>query len=161
MTMQKISNSRFQISDFRSQISSLKSQTCGRRGFTLLEVTLAGLLLVVLMAITVQMLGWVVSERRAAERRQWAIQEAANVMERLVVQPWDELTSDVEEAIDLSPQASAVLPDAELQVTVAAEPDQPDAKRLSVAVRWRPRPDQAAVQVRLTSWVYPRKEAQP
>ena len=153
MTVKRISNPR-------SQISNLKSQICDRRGFTLLEVSVAGLLLAILMAITVQMLGWVASERRATERRQWAIQEAANVMEQLAAQSWEKLTSDHVAAIELSAQARQVLPDAELQVTVVVEPEQPGTKRLSVTVRWQPRPEQPAAQARLTSWVYRREETQ-
>jgi hypothetical protein len=153
MTVKKISNPK-------SQFSNLKFQICDRRGFTLLEVSLAGLLLVVLMAITVQMLAWVASERRAADRRQWAIQEAANVMEHLAARPWENLTADHVASIELSAPARDVLPEAELQVTVVVEPDQPNAKRLGVTVRWHPRPEQPAAQARLTSWVYRREESQ-
>ena len=154
MTVKKISNCK-------SQISNLKSQIFDRRAFTLLEVSVAGVLLVALMAAAVQMLAWVAAERRASERRQWAMQEAANVMERITAQPWESLTSEDPDSgrlasVELSPHAQQMLPEAELHVTVASEPEQPDAKRLIVAVRWQRRPGEQPAQVRLTSWVYRR-----
>ena len=125
-----------------------------RSGFTLLEVSVAGFLLVILMAITVQVLGWATAERVAIERRQWAIQEAGNIMERLTTQPWESLTAEAAAAVELSPQAREMLSESELKIEVANEPGQPSAKRLTVQVRWQRRPGQPAAPVRLTSWVY-------
>src|SRR5438445_497746 len=59
------------------------------RAFTMIEVALTVFLLAIAMTATVQVLGWVAAERRAVERRQWAVQEVANVMERLTAEPWD------------------------------------------------------------------------
>ena len=154
------------FSNFKFHISNLRSEISNRRGFTLLEVSVAGVLLAVLMAAAVQMLGWVAAERRALERRQWAMQEAANVMERITARPWESLSPDPDPdpdresgslaSVELSSHARDVLPEAELHVTVADEPEQPDAKRLVVVVRWQRRPGEPAAQVRLTSWVYRR-----
>lgn len=161
MTLKKISNHESQISNHESQISILKSeisnltsQISNPRGFTLLEVSVAGVLLVLLMAVAVQMLGWLASERQAADRRQWAMQEAANVMERLSAQPWERLTSEHAAAIELTAAARQLLPEAQLDVKVIDESEQPDAKRLVIAVRWQRRPGQPVAQVALTSWVY-------
>ena len=41
------------------------------------------LVLMVVMASTVKLLGFVAGDRRASERRQWAIQTVSNVMERI------------------------------------------------------------------------------
>ncbi|HEX8202509.1 MAG TPA: prepilin-type N-terminal cleavage/methylation domain-containing protein, partial [Isosphaeraceae bacterium] len=57
--------------------------TSPRRGFTLVEMAAAAAILMVAMTLTVQLVGWVATERRAAEQRTRAIQEAANLMERL------------------------------------------------------------------------------
>ena len=65
-----------------------------RRAFTMVEVTLLAFLLAVAMTTTVQVLGWVATQRRAVERRQWAIQEVANLMEHLTAEPWDRVTPD-------------------------------------------------------------------
>ena len=65
-----------------------------RRAFTAVEVALAVFLMAVAMTATVQVLGWVASERRAVERRQWAVQEVANLMERLTAAPWERVTPE-------------------------------------------------------------------
>lgn len=126
------------------------------RGFTLLEVAVAAAVLVLLMAVTVQMLGWAAAERRAAERRQWALQEATNVLERLTAQSWDSLTAEAVASVELSSQARAVLPDAELKIEVTNRPGPPSAKQLVVDVRWQRPAGQSVASVRLSSWVYRR-----
>ena len=142
-------------------IKNQKSKIKNASGFTLLEVSVAGALLFVLMVVAVQMLGWVASERRAAVRRQWAVQEAANVMERLTAQPFERLSADQAAAIELSAATRQVLPDAQLEVNVVDEPEQPIAKRLLVAVEWRPRPDQPVARVAITSWMYRHEGTEP
>jgi len=76
-----------------------------RRGYGLLELTLSVILLLAAMMMMVKMLGWVASERRAAERRQWAAQELSNAMERIVSEPFERVTTE---------RASAVLADVPL-----------------------------------------------
>ena len=136
------------------QIESRKSRIGSPTGFTLLELSVAAVVLMLVMAITVQVLGWAAAERRAAERRRWAAQEAANVMERLTSRPWDSLTAEAAAAVELSPQARAVLPEGELAIEVTSQPGPPRAKRLIVAVRWQRPAGQPAASVRLTSWIY-------
>ena len=137
-------------------IENRKSRIENPTGFTLLEVSVAAVVLVLVMAITVQVLGWATAERRAAERRQWARQEATNVLERLTAQPWDRLTAESAAMLELSPQARAVLPEGELRIEVTSQPGPPRAKRLSVDVRWQRPAGQPDASVRLTTWVYPR-----
>ncbi len=139
-------------------INNQKSRIKNASGFTLLEASVAGVLLVVLMVIAAQLIGWVLSERRASERRHWATVEAENVMERLSSVPWNELTSVRAAAERLSPQAGTVLPAGELKTKIADEPDSPDAKRIDIEVRWERRPHEQAAPVRLTAWVYRRGE---
>ncbi len=65
-----------------------------RRGFGLVEMTIACVLLAAAMAATLQVVGWVALERRAVERRERAVLEASNLMERIAARPWDELTTE-------------------------------------------------------------------
>ncbi len=132
-----------------------------RRGILLMETVVAGLLLMAAMVLTVQMLGWVASERRDAERRQWASQQAANVMERLTAWPWSELTEENVKSIDLDPDTSRFLPDARL--VIAITPSMLDAdktasspitlKRITVEIRWPGRQGREEIPSRLTAWV--------
>ena len=41
------------------------------------------------MTLTVKVLGWVGTEHRAWDRRQWAAQEASNLMEQATARPFD------------------------------------------------------------------------
>jgi hypothetical protein len=133
----------------------------GRRGLTTIEMVMATLVLGVAMTLTVQILGWVVRERRGADRRAIAVQEAANAMERLAAQPWDQLTPEAARAEPLSSEALRALPGAELNVMVSAEADKPGLKRIGVQLRWRGRASVYEAPVRLTSWVARRGRAEP
>lgn len=137
--------------------------SCGRaavrrRAFTLVEVTITALLLVVAMTVTAQLLGWVAAERRAVERRQCAIQEAANLMERLTSRPWSELTSETLARVPLSDEARQTLPGAELSVAAETSTAPVAARRLSLRLRWRNRSGGWEAPVRLTAWAYRKGE---
>ncbi len=126
---------------------------CGRRGFTLVELALTVGMLAIAMSVTVQLLGWIVAERRASERRQFAAQEAANVLERFAARPFDGLTPEAARAVTLSEAARAVLPGAELSVVVDDRGAAPDARRVAVRLRWRQRSGEWDAPVRLTTWI--------
>ena len=130
-----------------------------RRGFLLVEFAAAMLVLAVAMAVTVQILGWLAAERRSAERRQSAADEAANVLERLTLRPWDDLTPEAVRGVPLSDQARRVLPDGALSVQVAEAGKDVAMKRITVEVRWRDRAGGATKPVRLTAWVARRGRA--
>ncbi len=83
------------------------------------------------MTLTVQVVGWLVSARRASERRQWAAREAAVVMERLTALPWDRVTADSANDLAYSEQVKNELPEGELTVSV----DEPGRSRIEAALR--------------------------
>ena len=62
-----------------------------RRGFTALEVATSVLVLMTSMGMTVRVVGWVATDRRAADRRQWAAGRSKHPGTRLVraVRPGD------------------------------------------------------------------------
>jgi len=126
-----------------------------RGGYTLVEVVLSVVVLLSAMTVVVKLLGWVGLERREADRRSWAVQEVANVMERLTARPFDEITAEQAGRLTLSPSARQSLPEAELAVGVAE--DQPgagrSAKRIAVRLRWRGRAGEWEAPVRLTTWI--------
>jgi predicted negative regulator of RcsB-dependent stress response len=142
------------ISDFKSGISN-------RRGFTVLELSSATVLLVAALVVAVQVLGWIVLERRSAERRQWAAQEVANVMEHLAAQSWDDLSDESAQVVRLSPQVADLLPNAELHAAVTRSEAEPAAKRIAVELKWRNHTGDFDAPVRLTTWVYQRGGGSP
>lgn len=130
----------------------------GRRAFTMIEVAVATLLLAIAMTLTVQILGWVAAERRALERRQCAIGEVANILERLAARPWGRLSAETAKTVTLSETARRSLPDAELTVKVAELAEGGDAKRILVSLRWRTRQGNWDAPVRLAAWSYRRRD---
>src|SRR5262249_13531721 len=126
-----------------------------RRGSLLVEVAMATVMLMIAMSLTVKVLGHVGAQRRASEYRQRALQEIANVMERLTAHPYDAITAELTSHCKLSSAVSRSLPDAELSVGVAQE--QPgggrSVKRITVSLRWRGRSGEWEAPVRLSTWV--------
>jgi len=126
-----------------------------RQGYALLDVTVALFVAVTAMTVTVKVLGWMAAERRAGDRRQWASQEAANVLERAVAGPYDALTAERVRALASAAKAETVLPGAAWDVEVADDPAAPrPARRVSLRLRWRDRSGGWGAPVRLSAWVF-------
>lgn len=132
-----------------------------RRGYTLIELTIASLLLGTAMGLIAPALIWIARERRAADRRQEALQEVQNVLERLTARPWETVTADLAGETQLDERLRDQLPEAKLSVEVAEVPDDAEAKRVSVELRWENGPERAAAPVRLTAWMYRRGRPAP
>jgi Tfp pilus assembly protein PilV len=125
-----------------------------RRAITLLEVMVAGVLVGAITVLCLQVLGAATTQRRAVETEQTAVREAANLMERLTVTPWADLTPQGTEQVRLSQEALQSLPDADLQINVTTTADQPPAKRIDLSLRWQNRNGQPQRHVELVAWVY-------
>lgn len=127
-----------------------------RRGFAMVELTISTLLIAAALAIVVQTVGWLAAQRRGAERRQRATQEAANLMERLAARPWDELTPELARSLTLSPATAATLRDGALDVAIAPGRGEPASKSVAITIRWGDRSGTSAAPVRLVAWVHRR-----
>ncbi len=126
------------------------------RGSLLVELVIAAGLLAVILSLTVKVLGQVGQQRRAAERRQRALVEASNAMERITARPYDEITSQNAGAVKLSPDATATLPGAELNVDVRDESvSGVSSRRVAVRLRWRGSAGEWEAPVRLVTWIEP------
>jgi hypothetical protein len=124
-----------------------------RPAFAAAEIALSILLLAVVMTTTVHVLGLVAGERRAVERRELAIQEAANVMERLTAEPWDGVTPELARGIALSDGLRRALPGPELAIEVDEKDAAAGSKRVAVRLRWRNRAGGWEAPVRVTAWI--------
>jgi hypothetical protein len=129
-------------------------QVSTRRGTSILEVVVSGVLLVALMTVCLEFLRAAAAQRRAAQQRQTAIQEAANVMERLSARPWEELSPQGVAGLELSQPARDLLPAVKLAVEVTSPPDQPGAKRIAVSVYWEDDAGEPVRPVCLIAWRY-------
>src|SRR3954470_443770 len=112
-----------------------------RRGSMLAELAMSAVMLMIAMALTMKVLGWVAAERRAWDRRQWAAQEVANLMERVAARPFEAVTASSAEPLGLSPQAKQLLPEPELKVEVGEDGPAGGAgsKRIAIRLRWHNR----------------------
>lgn len=124
-----------------------------RRGISLLEISTAGILLATTLVVCLQLARATATQRRGLQDRRLAVREAANVMERLSVQPWQELTAEGVGEVQLSEEAQQVLPQSKLEIEVT-KPDELGGKRITVVVRWLSRTEQAERSVRLVAWRY-------
>lgn len=132
-----------------------------RRGYTLIELTIASLLLGTAMGLIAPALIWIARERRAADRRQEALQEVQNVLERLTARPWEAVTADLAGETQIDERVRDQLPEAKLSVEVTTVPDDTEAKRIAVELKWENGPERPAAPVRLTAWIYRQGRAAP
>lgn len=130
-----------------------------RRGLTILEVTVAGVLLAAAATLVARVLATTAGVRREAQRREWALQEASNLLERITAKPWDSVTLETAAAEGLSEETGRTLPDGTVEVNVIEVPQPLPGKRITVVVRWKKGAGEAASSVRLSTWMYRRGSA--
>lgn len=124
-----------------------------RYAFTLIEAAAALVLLSALATLVVQITAWSAVERRSNQRRQIALAEAANQMERLVA---DRLSLKPQEAseVPLSKTAEEMLPAGKMTTEVHIAADSPDLKRVVIEVNWADQSGESSLPVRLVTWVF-------
>ena len=120
-----------------------------RRAFSLIEASIAVILLLSAMTLTVRVVAAIALERRSADRRLVAIREADNLLERIT-----DGHSIAEGPLSLSPEGAGALRGGAVTVDRVLEGgDGPPLERITVTVRYRERGDIMAAPVRLTTWV--------
>jgi type II secretory pathway pseudopilin PulG len=129
-----------------------------RRGFMMVEMMLATLLVGVLMALAVESVAWTVRARRSVDQRAAAQEEAANQLDQLTSLAWSDLTAERLSSSQLSPEAQAILPESTLDVALyeSAANEKPSAKRITVSIGWMDDNGLRGPPARLTAWIYRR-----
>lgn len=131
-----------------------------KNGFVLVELAICVIVLLAAMAITVKVLAWVGAERRAADRRQWAVAALANSLERIGAEPFDRVSDETAGLILRRSLSPNLVPGSESNASVKVDATSPlPAKRVSVRVRWKNRYGEWDAPVVLTSWVYRMRKA--
>ncbi|HEY4761510.1 MAG TPA: hypothetical protein VIH42_13090 [Thermoguttaceae bacterium] len=125
-----------------------------RRGIFLVEIIVACVLLFALMAACLHFFSATASQRWTMERRQTALCEAANIMERLAQRPYSELTAETLSQTSLSEETQRLLSDGELKIEIDSEEAKPPAKRITITIRWQDQAGQWTQPVRLVAWRY-------
>ncbi len=126
-----------------------------RRGSLLAEMMISTVVLAVILSLTVKVLGQVGQQRRAAERRQRAVVEVANAMERITALPFDEVNEAHARELQVSPESAASLPGAELSVNVREDSAGTgrSSRRIAVRLRWKDTSGGWEAPVRLVTWI--------
>lgn len=124
-----------------------------RRGFTLVEMMVAGVLLMTVTMIVVPAIYWVHRERRQSEHRQVAMVEVENMMERVVALPFKDINQSTVDKLALSESALRQLSNADLKIEISETEDQPSMKKIQVQLGWIDHRGLSVAPVRLTSWV--------
>jgi type II secretory pathway pseudopilin PulG len=118
------------------------------------ELLVSAALLGIVVLVTVPTMSWIMQEQRAAGRRQAALTEAENILDRLTAQKWEQITPALLAEAQLSETVRGQLPDAELSLDVQMPDDQPGAKRIALSLQWSNGAKPPSRPVRLTAWVY-------
>jgi hypothetical protein len=106
------------------------------------------------MGVSVRVLGWIGTERRAADRRLWATQALSNLAERVSAEPFGRVAPARAKELASEAHADRVLPEAEWSIDVADEPRPVPARRVALLLRWKERSGGWDGPARLTFWVY-------
>jgi Tfp pilus assembly protein PilV len=124
-----------------------------RRGSMFLEVCMATLVASVAFVVSAQILVIVARQQRALEQRQGATRQAANLLERVMAQPWESLTPEQLNSLAQSSDAVRQLPGGKAQIDVI-DHDQPAAREIRLRVGWVNRAGQPERPVQLVAWRY-------
>jgi type II secretory pathway pseudopilin PulG len=134
----------------------LESVACRcRRGISLLEMLVSGLLLGIMTAMAVPTIAWVTHQQLAIAQHQTAQAEVVNIMERVSVWPWERLNDPQAVAeVTLTPEIQSQLAGARLRIAVETPEGHPDARRIRVILNWNDRSGRPTAEAALAAWVY-------
>jgi Tfp pilus assembly protein PilE len=130
-----------------------------RRGFTVVEIVLALVLMVVVMGLVAKVGYHALVERGRIGARLAAQEAAQNVLEAARATPWEELTPQWAAAQRLPEEWTARQSDGKLEVRVEGEA--PLCKRVTVAIRWEFREGMPPQEVSLVTLFSARDAPRP
>lgn len=136
-----------------------------RRGFTIVELVGALVLLGIATGVMMSLMLSVAAQRRAAEQRQAALIHAENLLDEFLSRSWNDVTQDALSQVVAGDEVSQLpmpldLPEFVRTVTVTERPEDA-ARQITVELLWRNRAGQMASPVRLSGWKFAPVEAVP
>ena len=141
-------------SEKRHRSRKLTGSGDARAAFTVIELIATLILLGVVFTLSISVLAVVARQRHSAEQRQFALQHAANVLERAAAANWADVTSGAQPTPQVSTDLNRILPGLEQQLE-ASDPEEFGGKRLSLSLRWKDRQGLYVSPIKLTTWIYP------
>lgn len=132
-----------------------------RRGMMLVELAAAAVVLVVACALLAQLLFLAARQERAATARQAAWRAAADELELLAAQEWDQLLPAGLQTEPAPPAVRQLLPSAELRMEVKSH-ENDFIREIRVEIAWQTQAGTEAEPVRLLAWKHrPAPEDEP
>lgn len=125
-----------------------------RTGFTVIECCAAAAMLVATLTVVMTLSAAVARKRQTATWQALAIVEADNLLERLTVEPYADLTSERVVAMDLGSRLAERLPQGTVAVRVDEQAGPPERKRIQVELAWQPPRTDQPRRHRVVTWVY-------
>ena len=126
--------------------------TTRRPGTMFVETAIGIALAIVVMLAVAQLVAVVAKQRREVAQRQLATQEVANVMERVMVLPWNELTTESATQFDISRVSADALNDPQLSIAISNVDDSLPTKLIEITLSWRDLANRRVEPVRLVAW---------
>jgi hypothetical protein len=114
------------------------------------------LAVIVIMAVA-QLVAVIAKQRREVAQTRLATQEVSNVMERVIVLPWDELTTEAITGRNISDLSAGTLDDPQISITVAELDATLPTKQIEIALSWRDHAHRRVEPVRLVAWKHQTK----
>lgn len=122
---------------------------------SLLEITIAVAILTALMTVSVQMIRALGGQQRSVERRALAIRTVQALVEQIGNTPWEELTTESIERVEIPAIVASHLPNPKLTIELDEEQEPIAAKRVKVELQWNGPSGQPVGPAQLTTWVFP------
>lgn len=132
-----------------------------RRGSMFVETAIGIALVAIVMVSVAQLVALASKQRREVADSQIATQEVANVLEHIMVMPWDELTTDATSQPKLSEDLASQLADPELTIAIVTTDDDLPTKKIEVALSWTDQASRRVAPVRLVAWRHRSTDAEP
>ena len=142
-------------------VNSAPFRLPARRGLSVLEVTMALLILTFAIGGLLQILTVSAAQRRTSEKRRLALQEVANQAERVALLSWDETTDERLDRLAPSAELLVAVSSAALAVKQTEEAGPPAAKRIRLEVSWTTADGQGVEPVGVTVWKHQPAEKRP
>lgn len=130
----------------------LPGRRAHRRGSMFIETAISLALAIIVMVAIAQLVAIVVRQRHEVNQARVASQATANIMERLIVLPWDELSDEGVRAFAVSDELAASLDEPQLSITVSKLDEPLPAKQIEVALSWRDQANRRVEPTRLVAW---------
>lgn len=128
-----------------------------RRGSMFIETAIGIALAVIVMISVAQLVAVIAKQRREIAHTRLATQEVANVMERVIVLSWDDLTNDAIAGMDVADLSTVALDDPQLSIDVAELNAELPTKQVEIALSWRDFANRRVEPVRLVAWKHQAK----